>query len=761
MAYENLPGTFQELLDGNLQIVPVNKNPVIAILGTASRGDDSFYRVESSAEATRTYGRGSGTLIRGLFEVAAGGGENMRLMRIGASPAVVAGVGALVSDPDLAHPGLRIETYQKDADASAAYSMFYAASNGRLRVKRVSDGVTVYDNSPGVPSEFVNLEEVDVSGSADLGYAIGTITCLAVGDMVSGEKVVISDGVNPAVTFWVSVDGLYDPPGGYDDTNVEWDLTGLDAAGAADELRTLIAAATLDLTTDAPGAALITITNTRWGIIGNATITETVTDVDFVVTGMVCQQTNDIGTLIAYELLSDVEDAHGAGEGPAVVEGSDGTSLSRMQMFEALHNAYALLEDQDIDYVVPMDVYLDDLSVMDMSALEVTSRNLAVIAAYPTPGATNDALGLCHVEEVNGNYHFWWHFPADPTAVSATPTANIYPTVESADATHGADGTVLEDADYHEVNFGYQMAQFLHLSSTNNETMNGFIQMKGPTSFSLRGISSWVGQLPEYIEDGNGNSVVSVNGSGLLGNKWLSGRKASGGVPGFSVDGVDGLANGGFIATDSGEIDGIQLKDDNDKLVDIGKYLSVVQAQVRLSNPAVNNPYVAGFAPAYAGLCSTLGPASAPTNKGVPNVSLPYRINKAKLDALAGLRYIALHARKRNLVVADGPTAARPDSDYTRFSTFGQVKAAIDACREVSEKFLGEGMTGILIAALETAVDKALKRLVSVGVLQNFGMQIIATPLMRARGQAIVELVLVPAFELRQLTFRVALAAAI
>lgn len=765
MAYQNLPGTVLDLLDGNLQVVPVNRNPVIAVIGTASRGDDGFYRVESAADAARVYGRGSGTLIRGLYEVSAGGGQNIRLMRIGGKPTIVEGIGALISDPEVGFPGLRLETALRDESTGSDFSVFYQGSTGRLRVKRVSDGELVYDNSPGVPAEFVDLGEVIVDGTPDVGYATGSVTWVDDSLLLDGERVTVGDGNGHTINFWVSLDGLWaGPVGGYGPSDVELDIpVPSTAAAVADIFRAAVNGSALEVTADATGLALVELTNDNLGSVGNVTITETVANAGLVVSGMLCQKIADVGTLGAYELLEDLEDAHGVGDGPTLSLGADGTSLSRMELFEALHRAYGLLEDQEIDYMVPMDVYLDDLNVMDMDADAIANRSLVALNAYPSAGNVNDVLGLCHIEELDGESYFWWHFPSDATNISATPTANIFPTVGSADATHGITGTVLEDADYHEVNFGYQLANFLHVQGTNSDSMQGFIGVKGPISFSLRGVSNWVGQLPTYEEDVNGNLIVATggNGSGLLGNKWLAGRENDGTLPGFAINGVDGLAYGGFIATDSGEIDGTHLEDDNDKLVDIGKYLSVVQAHVRMANPSSSRPYIATYAPMYAGLCSNLSPDSAPTNKPVMNASLPYRVNKTKLDTLAGLRYIALHARRRNLVIADAPTAARPDSDYTRFSTFSQVRAAVDAIREAAEPFLGEGMTGTLMAALETALDKAMKALVKLGVISSFSMQLISTPVMRVRGQALVELKLVPAFEFRQLTVRVALAATI
>jgi hypothetical protein len=138
---------------------------------------------------------------------------------------------------------------------------------------------------------------------------------------------------------------------------------------------------------------------------------------------------------------------------------------------------------------------------------------------------------------------------------------------------------------------------------------------------------------------------------------------------------------------------------------------------------------------------------------------LPFRINTAKLDLLAGQRYTTFHQKTRGIVVSDGPTAARKNSDYNRLSTVRQVKAAVDAVRIAADPFLGQGMTGAMTSAFDTAIDNALGAQVKAGHIVRYQFNTIITPQMKVLGQATVQLKLVPAFELRQVTVVVALAA--
>jgi hypothetical protein len=485
---------------------------------------------------------------------------------------------------------------------------------------------------------------------------------------------------------------------------------------------------------------------------------------EVVVSGSVTGATTDIGSLVTPVTLSS---ADGAGDGPAAfTAGTDGLNLSRMQLFESLYNAFNLLENQEADVIAPMNVYLDDLNVMDLSSTAISTRALTGLSTYPTASADDDVLGKVFVQEIDGINHFWWWFPDN----ALTPTnfgsgAQIFPTVGSASATTDADGVALTEDDFHEVNFAWQLANFCYTQSRDNTAMTGVIGTLPPSSFALKDVSQWVGKLPDTVEDANGNLVVDAtgkNGTGLLGNKFMSGRRSDSGagIPAFTVDGIAGLYNGGFIAVDDDKfLDGTQVKDNNDHLIDIGKYISVVPTYPILSNPSRTASYTASGAVTYGGFYSGLSPVSSPTNKLLRSVRLPFRVNQAKLDSLAGQRYVTFHEKSRGVVISDAPTAARPDSDYQRLSTVRQVKAAIDAIRLTSESFLGEGLTGATLAALDTAIDSQLKSLVKARLLNRYEHLVSSTAQQRVLGQATVELKLVPAFELRQITVVIALAA--
>jgi hypothetical protein len=488
---------------------------------------------------------------------------------------------------------------------------------------------------------------------------------------------------------------------------------------------------------------------------------------EVVVTGTATAGSN-IGTSLATAVL--LEDAPGVDAGTTFTAGTDGIDLTRMELYEALDRAYALLEDADIDVVVPMNAYLDDLNVMDMTSAAASGLTTGVTSFGDiTIGGANDLLGLLYTEEFDGVLHYFWDIDRDGVAeIVPTVRGLTGPQQTSLDAGNisiaavvAGDPADLTINNFHEVNFAYQLANFCYKSSHLNTEMHGSIGVLPPAAFSPREVALWVGSAPVTEVDGNGEEQIVTNGRGLLGNKWVAGRIAVGTLPAHLIDG-EAKVDGGFIATDDGTINGVQLKDENDHLVDIGKYLDIVAAYVQQVNPSRTTAYVASAAAAYAGLVTTLPASSAPTNKVISNVSLPFRINNSKLDALAGKRYVAFVDKPKGTVVADAPSGARPESDYNRRSTMRIVKATIDVVRQVGEPFLGEGMSGAQLAALETAIMQNLSDLVKAKpqVLVRFEVKVSATALERVQGKCKVELLLVPAFELRQINVTVALAAA-
>jgi hypothetical protein len=202
--------------------------------------------------------------------------------------------------------------------------------------------------------------------------------------------------------------------------------------------------------------------------------------------------------------------------------------------------------------------------------------------------------------------------------------------------------------------------------------------------------------------------------------------------------------------------------------VDIGAYISVVAANVRAANDAAVDLYpTIGYynsdgAASYAGLVAGLPAKSAPTNKVVDGVTLSQGISQSQANRLAGARYVTFLSKPKGVVVASAMTGAYNisqyyRSDFVRLSTVRIVHDAINYVRETADQFIGEPNNAPQRNAMATAIENALKTMQEAGALRRFNFNVYASPTDQILGRATVELVLVPAFELQQITVVVAL----
>jgi len=464
-------------------------------------------------------------------------------------------------------------------------------------------------------------------------------------------------------------------------------------------------------------------------------VTVTLASVGFTAGGI------DIGTVSAPVAMEDVP-----GGSATYVAGTDGISCIKTVMYENLYNAFELLDFADFDIVVPMCVFIDDLNVADLAAGEIVTRALGGLSDYPTEDSAQDVLGKVFVQEVAGVNYFWWDMDGDGVA-------EIVPHVGSAGPSADADGVTLTASDFHEVNFAYQLANFCHNATDKWQFVVGVISFLAPTGFSLAALASWVGKLPTYttnpITQVRYIAGPSANGNGMLGNKFLAGQD----------DWRAGVTGGGFIATDDGFLDGAELTDAEDNVVDIGKYISVCGAIAIHTNNYQSSGYISGIEASYGGFIASLAPQSAPTNKAVKNLRLIRDLKARKLDDMAGVRIVSLTNKPKGVVVTDAPTAARPTSNYTRLSTVRIVKSIVNTVRDEADPFLGEPNSPAQQQALKTILETALQSRVSDGSLRRFDLKVSSTPQQRVLGQLVIDLLLVPSFEVRFIPLTITLAA--
>ena len=185
------------------------------------------------------------------------------------------------------------------------------------------------------------------------------------------------------------------------------------------------------------------------------------------------------------------------------------------------------------------------------------------------------------------------------------------------------------------------------------------------------------------------------------------------------------------------------------------RLVQVVMFEPVFGNDLENISYAANGAAAYGGLIAGLPNRVSPTNKPVRNaINLRFNLSRRQLERLVDSRYVAAHASisaPGQFVITDSPTAAAVGSDYSSLSTVRIVVEAMDIVRGVAEPFIGTGNTPAKILSMNSAITAGLRQMVDTGSLNAFDFEIVSTPEMRARHLVDIELLLVPAFEIKQI----------
>lgn len=185
-----------------------------------------------------------------------------------------------------------------------------------------------------------------------------------------------------------------------------------------------------------------------------------------------------------------------------------------------------------------------------------------------------------------------------------------------------------------------------------------------------------------------------------------------------------------------------------------GQYLSIVATEMKPVGYVSTWGYSNGAA-LYAGFISQLRSWSSTTGKIVFNVNtMRYNPTRTQQDYLIsrGVVPAALDFNRRATWI-DGLTFSKSTSDYTRLTTLRIVFDAVQLVRQVAQGFIGEAATLHHRNAFETAISAGLRGMKQAGALldANFVVSYLA-----AENKAVVDLVLQPAFELRNIEIQVA-----
>ncbi len=222
-AYNYLPGVQVTTIDGGLVARRVPTSKAVLVLGTAAQGPaNDPYPVTDRATAAQIFGF-TGSLIRGLEEVAIGGSDNIILFRIGTDPAVLYNVGTTTAG-SVTYPGFSISFGTQNGAVGSTYSIWYDPTTARLYVWNASQLVFEYDTTLG---ENVDTGDITITGpnngleqsaaveaSLGGGVALGTGSpSLATAISITAAAVLIDAAIVPTTrySYWAQSGGVFTP----------------------------------------------------------------------------------------------------------------------------------------------------------------------------------------------------------------------------------------------------------------------------------------------------------------------------------------------------------------------------------------------------------------------------------------------------------------------------------------------------------------------------------------------------------------------
>jgi hypothetical protein len=189
-------------------------------------------------------------------------------------------------------------------------------------------------------------------------------------------------------------------------------------------------------------------------------------------------------------------------------------------------------------------------------------------------------------------------------------------------------------------------------------------------------------------------------------------------------------------------------------MTEIGKYVSVIATELKPVRYDEDWGYANG-ATTFAAAISRMSSFVSPVNKTAYNVSaIRYNPTRTQQTTLSdkGINFVALNFNKVPVFV-EGLTMAPATSDFTRISTMRITTEAALLVRQVCTKFIGEPSSLQTRNSMETAITSALRGMQQVGALLDSDFTVSYFP---AENKAFVDLVLTPAFEIKNIEVQVA-----
>lgn len=197
--------------------------------------------------------------------------------------------------------------------------------------------------------------------------------------------------------------------------------------------------------------------------------------------------------------------------------------------------------------------------------------------------------------------------------------------------------------------------------------------------------------------------------------------------------------------------------DNGESMSTVAPYLVVVAAElkpVNYSSGGTSFGYTNGAAAMVAAMTSVPAYASVTTAQVYNVESLRYSATRTLQGDLSdmGVNSVIINFN-RVPAISDGVTFATPTSDYTRITTKRIIDDATRIVRQVCQKFIGQPANMQIRNSMETAVSAGLRGMQILGAILSHEFSVTYVP---SENRAIIDLVLTPAFELKNIELQVA-----
>lgn len=417
--------------------------------------------------------------------------------------------------------------------------------------------------------------------------------------------------------------------------------------------------------------------------------------------------------------------------------------------YNDLSGAYEVLKNRDIDVVVPVGAYIDDIKT-GLTANTNYGVQLANFL-YQSTKSQNSAVGVIATSPV-----VYWAIQRytglclDITGGAASRDPSLFAEMTglaNVDASGSIRNVFFSTPSTALTNEWLAYHSYYQTGLTPASVLSGYFKTS---------VFSGVYYNTAYISYLHGSYDLSFN---RFENAATSSQLAGDYFTYWQARGSDGA-----FATD-----GRGVK------VDAGAYVSVFCSPVKTATTqtstlstvlgaSISNSYhtTAGAA-AYGGAILSLAPQSSTTNKPIGGLIPLKTISAAQANILTGLRLVTMYTRSKGFVVASGVTGAYNvnqylRSDFVRLTTVRIVHTVVDLIRAIGDKFLGEPNNAPQMNALNAEIDQVLLSMKSAQALNGYDFVVSSTPEQRVLGQADVSLTLVPAFEITKINLTVSLA---